>query len=121
MLSDTEFRQLLEHLDRPWAGFRKVRKGVKKRIRRHMAESGCSTIEQYLRILTRHPGAQTALEQCLRVTISRFFRDRQLWQAIGERILPDLVNWFSPPIRIWSAGWPFSTKSRPRMPMDLPA
>jgi chemotaxis protein methyltransferase CheR len=104
MLSDTEFRQLLEHLDRPWAGFRKVRKGVKKRIRRHMAELGCSTIEQYLRVLPRRPGARAACEQCLRVTISRFFRDRQLWQALGERILPDLVTRFSPPIRIWSAG-----------------
>lgn len=104
MLSDTEFRLLLEHLDRPWAGYRKVRKGVKKRVRRHMADLGCSTIEQYLRVLTRRPGARAACEQCLRVTISRFFRDRQLWQTLAERILPDLVNRFAPPIRTWSAG-----------------
>ena len=38
MLSDTEFRSLLEHLSRPWAGYRKVRKGVKKRVRRHMRD-----------------------------------------------------------------------------------
>jgi chemotaxis protein methyltransferase CheR len=45
MINDRDFFNLLEHLNRPWAGFRKVRKGVKKRIRRHMVELGCSTIE----------------------------------------------------------------------------
>ena len=104
MLSDTEFRNLLEHLNRPWAGFRKVRKGVKKRIRRHMQEMGCSTIEQYIVQLAQQPGAKAGCEQCLRVTISRFFRDRQLWQTLAARILPDLAERFAPPIRIWSAG-----------------
>ena len=33
MLNDEEFRLLLDHLDRPWKGYRKVRKGVKKRLR----------------------------------------------------------------------------------------
>jgi chemotaxis methyl-accepting protein methylase len=104
MLSDTEFRQLLEHLDRPWAGFRKVRKGVKKRVRRHMASLGCSTFERYLQTLTRRADARATCEQCLRVTISRFFRDEQLWQTLEERILPDLINRHPPPMRIWSAG-----------------
>lgn len=104
MLSDTEFRKLLEYLNRPWSGYRKVRKGVKKRVRRHMEHLGCSTVEQYLLTLSRQPGAKAACEQCLRVTISRFFRDRQLWQALEERILPDLARRFPPPIRIWSAG-----------------
>jgi chemotaxis methyl-accepting protein methylase len=103
MLSDHDFYILLEHLNRPWAGFRRVRKGVKKRIRRHMAELGCSTIEQYLAQISR-PEAKTACEQCLSVTISRFFRDRQLWQVLQDRILPDLAQFASPSLRIWSAG-----------------
>ncbi len=104
MLSDTEFRKLLEHLNRPWSGYRKVRKGVKKRLRRHMEGLGCSTLEQYLVRLARQTDASRACEQCLRVTISRFFRDRQLWQALKARILTDLAVQFTPPIRIWSAG-----------------
>jgi chemotaxis protein methyltransferase CheR len=104
MLSDTEFRELLHHLDRPWAGYRRVRKRVKKRVRRHMATMGGSTIDAYLLALDRLSGAREACEQCLQVTISRFFRDRELWQTLRERILPELVEQFPAPIRIWSAG-----------------
>ena len=103
MLSDHDFLYLLEHLNRPWAGYRKVRKGVKKRIRRHMAALECSTIEQYLAAISR-PQDRADCEQCLMVTISRFFRDRMLWQTLRERILPDLNLQFSPLLRIWSAG-----------------
>ena len=104
MLGDNDFRRLLDHLNRPWAGYRKVRKGVIKRLRRHMQELGCSTVEQYLVQLARQPAAKAAHERCLRVTISRFFRDRHLWQILRERSLPDLVERFPPPVRIWSAG-----------------
>lgn len=104
MLSDNEFRILLDQLDRPWAGYRKVRKGVKKRLRRHMLELGCVSLGPYLDRLIRDPKARAACENCLRVTISRFFRDRQLWHTLRSRILTDLVQRFPPPIRIWSAG-----------------
>ncbi len=36
MLDDQAFRQLLDYFDRPWSGYRKVRKGVMKRIRRQI-------------------------------------------------------------------------------------
>jgi len=104
MLSDSEFRILLDRLDRPWAGFRKVRKGVKKRLRRHMQTLGCSTVEQYIQHLQRQPGALAVCQEGLRVTISRFYRDRALWQSLQTQILPDLVRRFPDPIRIWSAG-----------------
>jgi chemotaxis methyl-accepting protein methylase len=104
MLSDNEFRNLLSYFNRPWAGFRKVRKGVKKRIRRHMQTLGCTTVAQYLIELEGQPESMAAANQCLRVTISRFFRDRQLWQVLKKRILPCLARQFTPPIRIWSAG-----------------
>jgi chemotaxis methyl-accepting protein methylase len=104
MLSDKEFGILLDRLNRPWAGYRKVRKGVKKRLRRHMLSIGCSTIEQYIEQLNRQPEAKRACEACLRVTISRFFRDHQLWQTMQTRILPSLLRQFEPPLRAWSAG-----------------
>ncbi len=104
MLSDKEFRALLDHLDRPWAGYRKVRKGVKKRLRRHMQTLGCTTIDGYMARLAHDHHARADCDACLRVTISRFFRDRQLWQRLEEVILPDLVRRFFSPIRIWSAG-----------------
>jgi len=104
MLSDEDFRILLLHLDRPWAGFRKVRRGVKRRIRFHMQALGCSSATAYLQVIKRRPEIRAECERRLLVTISRFFRDRQLWQAFRERLLPGLVGRFEAPIRIWSAG-----------------
>jgi chemotaxis protein methyltransferase CheR len=104
MLSDDEFRKLLYYLDRPWAGYRKVRKGVKKRVRRHMEQLGCRTIEAYLKRLEVHPEEKVHCERCLIVTISRFFRDAQLWRVLEDRLLPQLISDVEPPIRIWSAG-----------------
>ena len=104
MLSDDDFRLLLYHLDRPWAGFRKVRKGVKKKVRRHMAALECSTIQDYLQNIVRDPEARAECERRLAVTISRFFRDRLLWNALSERILPSLARRFPDGLNVWSAG-----------------
>jgi chemotaxis protein methyltransferase CheR len=104
MLNDNEFKKLLGYLDRPWDGFRKVRKKVKKRIRLHMEELGYATVEGYLVALDLQPEVRAECEHRLMVTISRFFRDRQLWQAFRERLMPALIERFEPPIRIWSAG-----------------
>lgn len=104
MLSDDELRQLLDFLDRPWAGFRKVRKGVKKRVRRHMERLDCNTFDGYLEKMESDPSALAACEQCLRVTISRFFRDRGLWEHLGERLLPEMMGRFLNGLTAWSAG-----------------
>jgi chemotaxis protein methyltransferase CheR len=104
LLSDNEFRQLLDAFNRPWRGYRKVRKGVKKRVRRHMSALGCRTIEEYLQLLYEKPEERAQLEGCLLVTISRFYRDQRLWETLSDRILLGLVEQFEFPIRIWSAG-----------------
>lgn len=104
MLDDDEFRRVLEHLDRPWTGFRKVRKGVKKRLRRHMQSLGCDSVRTYLHILDRQPEARAACEQHLIVIISRFFRDHRLWASMRDRILPQWISSLRGPLRAWSAG-----------------
>jgi chemotaxis protein methyltransferase CheR len=104
MLSDDDFRTLLDHLNRPWAGFRRVRKGVKKRVRRHMTALGCRTIGDYLALLDTDARIHAACERHLLVPISRFFRDRQLWIQLQRRILPALSTRFPEGIRAWSAG-----------------
>jgi chemotaxis protein methyltransferase CheR len=104
MLSDDEFRRLLRHLDRPWSGFRKVRKGVKKRVRRHMQAVGCTGMDAYLDLLRQHPEARAECQRCLTVTISRFFRDRKLWDHLQARTLPGLIKRFPERLTAWSAG-----------------
>jgi chemotaxis protein methyltransferase CheR len=104
MLSDEAFGQLLTYYDRPWSGYRKVRKGVKKRIRRRMEEVGCPNVEAYLELITASPVEKRICERLLLVTISRFFRDRQLWHHLGESLLPHLIEAFNAPVCLWSAG-----------------
>lgn len=104
MLSDDDFRLLLDRLDRPWSGYRKVRKGVKKRLRRHMETLQCLTIADYLRRIDADPVARLKCEQRMIVTISRFFRDRRLWDQLRQRILPALAARFPDGLAAWSAG-----------------
>lgn len=104
MLSDVDFRRLLDILDRPWAGFRKIRKRVKKRVRRHMERLGCTTLEGYLELIQKNASLRDECEACLRVTISRFYRDRRLWDHIGNRVLPELLARFPERVNAWSVG-----------------
>ena len=104
MLSDTDLRKLLDHLDRPWAGFRKVRKGVKKRLHRHMLAIPCRSIEAYLAKIDKDPLLRAECENRLTVTISRFFRDRLLWDQLTRHILPELALRFNGRLSAWSAG-----------------
>lgn len=104
MLSDEAFRRLLNDYDRSWDGYRKVRKGVKKRIRRRMAAIGCRDAAAYLELIASCPDEWRVCERLLLVTISRFFRDRSLWRYLEERLLPRLIERFPAPLRLWSAG-----------------
>ena len=78
MFTDDDFKRLLQQFDRPWSGYRKIRKGVKKRIRRHMQNLGCRQADAYLGMVRQDPLAKAACDQLLLVIIGRFFRDKNL-------------------------------------------
>ena len=59
-----------------WAGFRKVRRQVCRRIARRMEEVGCADADAYRTHLARHEEEWRVLDGLCRVTISRFYRDR---------------------------------------------
>jgi chemotaxis protein methyltransferase CheR len=103
-MDDVEFGKLLVYLGYSWAGYRKVRKGVKKRVRRHMQRLGCRDISTYLNILQQQPGSRQECELLMTVSISRFFRDRRLWELLERRWLPDIIALNLPRLRVWSAG-----------------
>ena len=104
MLGDDDFRKVLDHFDLPWAGYRKVRKGVRKRLWRDMRDLGCPDIDAYLALVARRQEVFDRCRQCLLVTISRFFRDRHLWDALQSCWLPVLEKRFPEGLRAWSAG-----------------
>lgn len=104
VLSDNDFKTLLNYFDRSWSGYRRVRKGVIRRVRQHMAAIHCKTVNRYIDRLEKEPELRATCESLFNVTISRFFRDRQLWNHLREYCLPQLAQQFPSPIKIWSAG-----------------
>ncbi len=103
-MDDDQFRILLEYLDYSWSGYRKVRKGVKKRIRRHMQQLYCRDVSAYLKVLDRQPDRRQECELLMTVSISRFFRDRRLWEMLENRWLPDIIATNPLKMKVWSAG-----------------
>lgn len=84
----------LPRLRMRWAGFRKVRGQVCKRIRKRMRALGAESFDAYRARLERDPGEWRPLDACCRVSISRFYRDRALWERLALR----------PGLRVWCAG-----------------
>jgi len=103
-LDDTLFSQLLDAVNASWRGYRKVRKGVKKRIGRHMQELGCRDMADYIERISSDEKAKAECKRLMGVSISRFFRDRRLWDILKERVLPELVEQGRSPLKIWFAG-----------------
>jgi chemotaxis protein methyltransferase CheR len=103
-MDDQQFRQLLIHFQYSWAGYRKVRKGVKKRINRHMHQLGCRNMDAYLDKLDQSHKTRQACERLMTVSISRFFRDRQFWHTLEKKLLPELLESRAEKVKVWSAG-----------------
>jgi chemotaxis protein methyltransferase CheR len=103
-MEDPQFRQLLEFLELSWQGYRKVRKGVKKRVGRHMQGLGCRSIQAYLEQLSQKKAVKLKCDRIMGVSISRFFRDKRLWKAFEDHILPELIRTCDESVKVWSAG-----------------
>jgi chemotaxis protein methyltransferase CheR len=103
-MDDHQFRQLLQHLGLSWSGYRKVRKGVKKRITRYMLEINCRGIAEYLEVLDNDKLVREKCERLLTVSISRFFRDKRLWEVLEKDILPGLIQKYTEKLSVWSVG-----------------
>jgi chemotaxis protein methyltransferase CheR len=103
-MDDAQFRKLLEFLGYSRAGYRRVRKGVKKRIDRHMQRLDCRDITAYLNLLENQADYRYECELLMTVSISRFFRDRCFWQMLENRWLPDIIARNRLKIDVWSAG-----------------
>lgn len=103
-MDDHQFRQLLNRFDFSWSGYRKIRKGVKKRIHRHMMALGCLTISDYLAEMGNNEEVRHQCELLLTVSISRFFRDVKFWKTLENEWLPEMIKKNNNSVKIWSAG-----------------
>lgn len=103
-MNDRHFKKLLDAMQLSWSGYFKVRKGVKKRILRHMQLLECRHIDQYLQVVAADLEVRQECRRLLTVSISRLFRDRELWQVIAKDMIPELQSRETPVIKVWSAG-----------------
>jgi chemotaxis protein methyltransferase CheR len=87
----------LPRLGRRWPGYRKVRRQVCRRARRRAAELGLGSLAAYREHLERHPDEWAVLDGLANVTISRFQRDRGVFEYLRAEVL-------RPGLRVWSAG-----------------
>jgi chemotaxis protein methyltransferase CheR len=103
-MDDDQFLQILDYFGLSWKGYRRVRKGVKRRLGRYLQARGFRRMEPFLSVLDRDPEQRAEVEKLLSVSISRFFRDRDLWQALEESVFPSVIAGQARKIRVWSAG-----------------
>jgi chemotaxis protein methyltransferase CheR len=96
----------LPRLRMRWGGFRKVRGQVCKRLGRRLRELDLSDLVAYQDYLERHPDEWAVLDGFCRITISRFHRDRRVFEHLRDRLLPELCAGRRDrvTIRCWSAG-----------------
>lgn len=104
-----EFLQwALPRLRMRWAGFRKVRGQVDKRIRRRMAELELGGLDEYRERLGADPREWKVLDTLCRVTITRFWRDRGTWEWLLDEGFAHLAQRARDEgrrtLRAWSAG-----------------
>jgi chemotaxis protein methyltransferase CheR len=89
----TEFLQwALPRLEMRWVGFRRVRSQVCKRISRRIDELGLVGFAAYRRYLEEHDGEWRNLDRLCRITISRFYRDREIFDRLRSEVIPELAR-----------------------------
>jgi chemotaxis protein methyltransferase CheR len=96
----------LPQLGKQWAGFRKVRSQVCKRIARRMHDLNLASTEVYRDYLNAHPSEWDRLDAMCRITISRFYRDRGVYDALRAPLLPNSAHQLGAEgtLRVWCAG-----------------
>lgn len=90
----------LPRLELRWAGFRKVRRQVCRRVARRLAELGLADAPAYRAYLEANPEEWSRLDGLCWITISRFWRDGAVFESLRDDVLPTL----GPSVRAWSAG-----------------
>lgn len=71
-----------------------------------MRDLGLKDYGAYLDLLRRDPGEAAGLADRMRITVTRFFRERERWDILVDRVLPGLVAALGEGgrLRVWSAG-----------------
>lgn len=111
MTDDACVRFLQECLPRiglQWRGYRKVRGMVCKRVRRRMRELSLAGYDDYRAYLEATLTEWDRLAAFCRIPISRFYRDKEVFNVLGREVLPSLAEEArkreGAAVSVWSVG-----------------
>jgi two-component system CheB/CheR fusion protein len=82
------------------------RSTLERRVNRRMTVVGLSTFAEYHDYLELEPEEFGQLFDSMLINVTSFFRDPLAWQALQERVIPELLSakGAKAPVRVWSAG-----------------
>jgi len=73
-----------------WRGFRRVRRQVYRRLEKRMAALGLAELADYQLRLEREPTEWAVLDTICRIPLTRFYRDRAVFEHLERVVLPEL-------------------------------
>ena len=79
-------------------------KCLRRRIAVRMRACGVHTYGDYRSVLTRTPAEIELLRDALTINVTRFYRNRETWDALRTRFLPPLWDARAGRLDVWSAG-----------------
>jgi chemotaxis methyl-accepting protein methylase len=77
---------------------------LRRRIAVRMRACGAHSYGDYLAVLDREPGELDRLLDAITINVTKFFRNRETWECLGRRFLPELLRSREGRVRVWSAG-----------------
>ena len=82
------------------------RNTLHRRIARRMVLHRFDNLDQYAQFLTDSPAEAEALYQDVLINVTSFFRDPQAYDALKEKVFPELTSERSrhEPVRVWALG-----------------
>jgi len=102
---DAAFAELFAKIERE-RGFRGHlyrQKCLRRRVGVRMRARGLASVESYSALLDRDRTEYDWLLRALTINVSKFFRNRETWDVIGSKLLPELLDGDGP-LLMWSAG-----------------
>ena len=77
---------------------------LRRRIRTRMRVRGTQTYDEYCALLDRDPRELDNLLAALTINVTRFFRNKPVWEALATQVIPAVWASENHEIRVWSAG-----------------
>ena len=77
-----------------------------RRINVRMKILNISHTSEYAELLNSNSDEVVSLYDSLSINVTKFYRDKQVWQIFSNKVIPNLINLVKPndTIRVWSCG-----------------